>query len=124
MLNNPYAKMQNDTVFTASKEELTLMLYEAGIKFCNLAVMAIEKKDMVKAHEHIVRVEDIIREFQITLDFKYPIANELNNLYNYMHRRMAEANVKKNPEIVKEVLGMFRNFRDTWKEAMKIARAG
>ncbi|MCL2189718.1 MAG: flagellar export chaperone FliS [Defluviitaleaceae bacterium] len=121
---NPYAKMQEDSIFTASKEELTLMLYEGGIKFCNLALTDIEKKDTVKANEHIQRVQDIIREFQITLDFKYPISNELNTLYDYMHRRMVSANIRKDATIVKEVLGMFRSLRDTWKEAMKIARAG
>jgi len=116
--------MHVDAVMTASKEELTLMLYEGGIKFCNLALMAIEKKDTVKAHEHIQRVQDIVREFQITLDFKYPIANELNNLYDYMHRRLVTANIRKDAAVMNEVLGMFRSMRDTWKEAMKIARAG
>ena len=120
---NPYAKMQNDAVFTASKEELTLMLYEGGIKFCNLALTAMEKKDIVKTNEHMQRVQDIVREFQITLNFSYPIAHELNNLYDYMHRRLVIANIKKDETIVKEVLGMFRSLRDTWKEAMKIARA-
>ena len=121
---NPYAKMKEDAIFTASKEELTLMLYEGGIRFCNLALTAIEKKDIIKANEHIQRLQDIVREFQITLDFKYPIANEFNALYEYMHRRLVAANIKKDPVIIKEVLSMFRSLRDTWKEAMKIARAG
>jgi flagellar protein FliS len=64
-----------------------------------------------------------VREFQITLNFDYPIAHELNNLYDYMHRRLVTANLKKDESILKEVLGMFRSMRDTWKEAMKLARA-
>ncbi|MCL2203447.1 MAG: flagellar export chaperone FliS [Defluviitaleaceae bacterium] len=121
---NPYAKMQNDAIMTASKEELTLMLYEGGIKFCNLALVAMEKKDVQKCNEHIQRVQDIVREFQITLNFAYPIAHELNNLYDYMHRRLVTANIRKDLTILKEVLGMFRSMRDTWKDAMKLARAG
>jgi flagellar protein FliS len=115
--------MQDDAVMTASKEELTLMLYEGGIKFCNQALVALEKKDIPKANELILRIQDIVREFQITLDHKYPISQQFNNLYDYMFRRLVEANFRKDAAILTEVLGMFRFFRDTWKEAMKLARA-
>jgi len=123
MKPNPYAKMQNDAVYTASKEELTLMLYEGGIKFCNLALTAMEKNDSVKKNELLQRIQDIVREFQITLNFDYPISNELNNLYDYMHRRLVTANIRNDAEALTEVLNMFRSMRDTWKEAMKLARA-
>jgi len=121
---SPYNKMLEDAVMTASKEELTLMLYEGGIRFLNKALMAIEKKDVLQAHQHIIRVQDIVREFQITLDHQYEIAQQLDALYDYMHRRLVEANMSKDVEILNEVLGMFREFRDTWKEAMKLAKLG
>ena len=110
---------------TASKEELTLMLYEGGIKFLNQAIIALEKEDIVKANNLIQRAEDIVREFQITLDHQYEeISKPLDALYDYMHRRLVEANLQKDVEILNEVLGMFREMRDTWKEAMKLAKAG
>ena len=121
---NPYNKMLEDSVLSATKEELTLMLYEGGIRFLNQALVAIEKKDFPKANTAIQRAEDIVREFQITLDRKYPIAEQLDSLYDYMYRRLVEGNMTKDPEIIGEVLGMFREFRDTWKEAMKIAKSG
>ena len=119
---NPYNKMLEDQVMTATKEELTLMLYEGGIKFLNQAIIALEKEEFLKANQLIVRVEDIVREFQITLDHSYPISAQLDPLYDYMHRRLVEANMSKNVEIVKEILGMFREFRDTWKEAMRLSK--
>ena len=124
MQSNPYNKMKENAVLTAPKEELTLMLYDGGIKFLNKAIMAAEKKDVTNAHAAILRVQDIVREFQITLDHKYPIAQELDALYDYMHRRLVEANLRKDIDILNEILGMFREFRDTWKEAMKLAKAG
>ena len=48
-----YAVYANSKVQTASPAELTLMLYEAAIKFCNIAEMAIEKNDIQKAHDNI-----------------------------------------------------------------------
>lgn len=119
---NPYEKMLEDKIMTATREELTLMLYEGGIKFLNKAIMAVEKKDVTTAHAQILKTQDIVREFQITLDHQYPIAQELDALYDYMHRRLVEANMRKDLEILNEILGMFREFRDTWKEAMKLAK--
>ena len=121
-LKNPYAKIEDSAVFTASKEELTLMLYEGALKFMNQAIDAAEHADMQKSNSLIIRVEDIIREFQITLDFKYEISNQLNSLYDYMHRRLIEANMTKNIGIMKEIRDMLREFRDLWKEAMVAAK--
>jgi len=114
--------MYADGMHTASKEELVLMLYEGGIKFLNQAIIAIEKKDYMRANQVILRVQDIIREFQITLDHQYPISQQFDALYDYMHRRLVEANMSKDIDMLNEVLGMFREFRDTWREAMKIAK--
>ena len=120
---NPKLQLLQKQIETASKEELTLMLYEGGIKFLNQAIIALEKNDYVKANNLIQRTEDIVREFQITLDHKYEISKSLDSLYEYMHHRLVEANMQKDIEILNEVLGMFREMRDTWKEAMKLAKA-
>ena len=62
-----YAQYNNSKVLTASPAELTLMLYEGAIKFCNIAIMAIEKKDIEKSHINIVKVENIINYLQLSL---------------------------------------------------------
>lgn len=122
LANNAYSQYANNRILTASPAELTLMLYEGAIKFCNIAIMAIENKDIEKAHNNIMKVQRIIEEFQITLDFKYPIANDFNNVYNYLMRRLREANMTKDKEILEEVNGHIRTMRDTWKEVMRLAK--
>lgn len=122
MTNNAYSQYANNRILTASPAELTLMLYEGAIKFCNIAIMAIENKDIQKAHNNIMKVQRIIEEFQITLDFKYPIANDFNNVYNYLIGRLREANMTKDKDILEEVNGHIRTMRDTWKEVMKLAK--
>lgn len=122
MTNNAYSQYANNRILTASPAELTLMLYEGAIKFCNIAIMAIENKDIQKAHNNIMKVQRIIEEFQITLDFKYPIANDFNNVYNYLIGRLREANMTKDKDILEEVNGHIRTMRDTWKEVMRLAK--
>lgn len=118
---NPYQAYANNP--TSSKpEDLTLMLYEGAIKFGNLAKVAIEKKDYPTAHKYLIRVQDIIREFQITLDRQYPISEEFDVMYDYIYRRLVEANLNKDVEILDECIELIREFRDTWKEVIKLVR--
>lgn len=63
-------------ILTASPAELTLMLYEGAIKFCNIALIAIEKQDYEKANINIKKAENIITEFKVTLNHKYPVAKD------------------------------------------------
>lgn len=118
-INNAYAQYSNNKILTASPAELTLMLYEGAIKFCNIAIMGVEQSNIQKAHDNIIKVERIIREFQITLNFDYPVAKDFDAIYAYLIRRLHEANVKKSIPILEEVLGHLRTMRDTWKEVMK-----
>ncbi len=119
---NPYAQYNNSKILTASPAELTLMLYEGAIKFCNIAIMGIEQKDIEKAHVNIVKVQRIIDEFRATLDRKYPVAEDFDRVYVYILQRLFEANIKKDKEILEEVLVHLRSMRDTWKEVMQKGR--
>lgn len=120
MTGNPYAQYNQNKILTASPAELTLMLYDGAIKFCNIAIMGIEQNDVSKAHNNIMKVQKIIEEFQITLNFKYEIANDFNNVYNYLMKRLREANMTKDKEILKEVDEHLHTMRDTWKEVMRL----
>lgn len=113
-----YAQYNNSKVLTASPAELTLMLYDGAIKFCNIAIMAIEKKDIEKSHINIVKVENIINYLQSTLDTKYPVAEDYDRIYTYLLQRLVQANMKKDPEILQEVCEHLHSVRDTWKEVM------
>lgn len=121
-LPNAYAQYNNNKVLTASPAELTLMLYEGMIKFCNRAIDAVENKDIQKAHTNIVKIEDIIEHLRITLDMKYPVAQDFEIIYLYLDRRLVEANMKKDKEILVEISEHLHMLRDTWKEVMRINR--
>lgn len=110
---------QRNAIMTASPAELTLMLYEGAIKFCNIAIMGIEKNDMEKAHINLKKAQDIISEFRITLDHKYPVWEDFDRVYDYIYRRLVEANMSKDIETIEDALKYIREMRDTWKEVMK-----
>ena len=116
-----YQQYKNSKVLTASPAELTLMLYDGCIKFCNMGVMAINGKDYAAANKNIQKAERIIGEFKMTLDHKYEVAKDFDNIYDYVLRRLHEANMLKDTEILNECITHMRSLRDTWKEVMKQA---
>ena len=121
-LPNAYSQYNNNKVMTASPAELTLMLYDGAIKFCNVAIMEIEKKNIQQAHNNIIKVQNIIEYLRTTLDMKYPVAQDFENIYAYLDQRLVMANIKKDPEILEEILTHLRAVRDNWKEVMRINR--
>lgn len=122
MAVNAAAIYNDNKILTANPAELTLMLYEGAIKFCNRALLAIEKNDIEKANNNILKAQKIITELRATLDFSYPVANQFEMVYDYIYRRLVESNIKKDKEILEEALGYIREMRDTWKEVMKLAK--
>lgn len=124
IMHNPYANYQNSKIMTASPAELTLMLYDGAIKFCNMAIMGVEQRNIQKAHDNIKKVQNIITEFRSTLNHDYAVAEDFDKVYKYINERLVEANIRKDKKILEEVLVHIRTMRDTWKEVMHLAGAG
>jgi flagellar protein FliS len=121
-MSNSAMAYKNNAIATASPGDLTLMLYDGAIKFCNIALMALEKNDYDAAHTNIVKAEKIIIEFRSTLNFDYPVAKDFDNAYDCIYERLVMANIKKDPVLLTEALGFIRDMRDTWREVLKQVR--
>lgn len=119
MIANPYQQYQNNSILTASKNELTLMLYNGAIKFCNQAIEAIKEGSVQEGHNYIMRAQDIIEELRITLNKAYPIALEMDKLYEFASYSLIEANITKDTNKIEDALYIMREFRDVWKEITK-----
>ncbi|MGN0154392.1 MAG: flagellar export chaperone FliS [Lachnospiraceae bacterium] len=119
---NPYAKYANNKITTATPAELTLMLYEGAIKFCNLAKIDMEKGEYGDALHHVQRARNIIVELQSTLDFKYPVAKDFDVIYTYIFNLMIECNKNHNIDALEEILLQLRELRDIWKQVMRQAK--
>lgn len=123
-INNPYARYKQSSIMTASPEELVLMLYNGAMKFLRQAIIHIENRDIPSAHKAIIRVQDITIEFMSNVDRKYEVGKNLYNLYDFIHNKLVQANVSKSITLLEEVYDMYKELRDTWEEAMKIAKKG
>lgn len=110
---------KTNSINSASPAKLTLMLYDGAIKFCNIAAESIDENNIEKAHENIMKTENIIMELRATLDKKYKVADEFDKVYDYIYRRLVEANMKKDKEVLLEALKHIKTMRETWVEVMR-----
>ena len=121
-LNNPYNKYQENNLLTASKEELILMLYDGAIKFGNQAKISLDKKNYEESNRLILRIQNIIQELQLNLDYNYKISANFDLLYDYVKNQLMEANIKKDKLFLENALEIIRSFRVMWKEAILISK--
>lgn len=109
-------------IMTASPAELTLMLFNGAIRFTTESMLAIDSGDMNKSHTANIKAQNIIREFMVTLDMQYEISKGWYALYEYIHYRLVQANIKKDKAMLAEAKGLITELRDAWHEAMKATR--
>ncbi|TCN26752.1 flagellar export chaperone FliS [Mesobacillus foraminis] len=121
-INNPYQSYQQNSVNTASPGELTLMLYNGCLKFIHIAKNAIQTKDIQVKNTNIQKAQKIIQELMVTLNQDLEVSKDMLSLYDYMNRRLIEANIKSDAGILEEVEGLVTEFRDTWKQVIQINR--
>ena len=88
----------------------------------NIAIEAIENKNYEKANTYIQKTHRIIDEFRSTLNFKYPVAQEFENVYVMISEKLVYANMKKDVEVLQDVLKHLRSMRETWEEVMRLAK--
>lgn len=121
-MTNAASLYQGAAIKTATPAELTLMLYNGAIKFCNLAAVGIEEKDIEKANNNLIKAQNIIWELQGTLDFKYAVSKDFDLIYNKILRNLLVANVKKDIDSLNEALEDIRDLRDMWVQIMKVVK--
>ena len=124
VIGNPYAQYQNSKVLTASPAELTLMLYEGIIKFINIGILAIGEKDYEKANINIIKAERIVDHLNGTLNHKYPVAKDFENICKCIMDALLQGNIKKDTAELERALEYSRMIRDTWKEVMSQTEKG
>lgn len=124
IIMNPYLKQyQQSQIQTASPEKILIMLYDGAIQFLNKALKALKDKDIQETHNNIIGAQRIITEFMNTLDVKSggDVCKNLYSLYEYLHYRLVQANIQKNPQMIEEVLRHLKDLKETWEEAIRIA---
>ncbi|MGM0837648.1 MAG: flagellar export chaperone FliS [Bacillota bacterium] len=121
-INNPYQAYQQNSVSTASPGELTLMLYNGALKFMRLAKKGIEDKNLELKNTNLIKAQKIVQELMVTLNTDLEVSKSMLSMYDYLNRRLIEANIKNDLSIIEEVETLMTEFRDAWKQVIQTNR--
>ena len=118
MYNNGYNVYKSNSVNYASKEQLLLMLVDGAVKFAKRAELAMEKNDIQETHNNIIKTQNIFTELAASLDQKAgDWAVQLFKVYRFINERLIQANIKKDINILREVMPLIEQVKDLWHEA-------
>jgi len=115
------AAYQDAGVTTQSKGRLIVLLYEGAIKFMNLAIKELEANNYEEKGRYINRAQDIINELNAVLDTDAggEIAANLRKLYLFINNRLSEANAKRDPQMIREVITLMEELNQGWKAIVR-----
>ncbi|MFZ2149362.1 MAG: flagellar export chaperone FliS [Sedimentisphaerales bacterium] len=114
---NGIAAYQDNTITTQSKGRLIVMLYDGAIKFMRLAIKELEANNYEAKGRYINKAQDIINELNVVLDMDAggEIATNLRKLYCFMSKRLSEANIKRDPQMIRDVIKLMEELNQSWK---------
>lgn len=114
---NGVGAYRDTAVTTQSKGRLIVLLYDGAIKFMRLAIKELEAGNYEAKGRYINRARDIINELNAVLDVETggEIAAGLRELYCFMNTRLSEANMERDPQIIREVITLMEELNQSWK---------
>lgn len=122
MITQARAAYLDASIATASPTRLLVMLLERLVLDVQRGLEAQQQTDVAEAHRQLTHAQDIVLELQSSLRPEaFTGGHELAALYGYLHRRLVQANVRKDQEITAECLTLAGELRDTWREAAMVS---
>jgi len=123
MYSNGYNVYKNNSINYASKDQLLLMIVDGAVKFSKTAQFAIKENNIKKASENLIKTQDIFTELMVSLDRNAgEWAVQLYKVYQFIHDKLIEVNLKKDINILQEIIPLIEGVRNTWYEAFEKAK--
>lgn len=119
MMSNPYQKYMEQSVSTMTPVQLVVKLYEKAETELKKAVIYIEKNNFEGANNSISRVQSIVDSLDGSLKIKYEISDNLTALYSFLRERLVQANIKKDTDIINELIPFFTDLKEAFTEVSR-----
>ncbi|WP_413380227.1 flagellar export chaperone FliS [Alkalihalobacillus sp. 1P02AB] len=111
--------LTEEWLYQKSSQEITSLLYEACLNQLEESIESIELKNFIKANEHLQKASDILVRLGAGLNYEAGIlADQLEQLYQYMAERLLLANLQKDRQIIEEIIVILHQLMNAWNEAM------
>lgn len=122
MNRNGYQQYKEQSVNTMTRGEMLLLLYDELLKRLTRAELALEKKDYGLFEKSVNRCGEIITYLKDSLNYEYPISNELRRMYDFFLYELGRIEAGRNREVIEELRPLVTELRDAFGEADKKVR--
>ena len=123
-MQNPYARYKEQSVMTMTQGDMINLLFDEVINRLNKGLVSLEQNDYEGSNPHFKKAQAIVTHLSTTLDHQYEVSGGLASLYEYFNYQILQANIKKSPEPVEEVLPMITELKEAFSQADKQVRMG
>lgn len=114
---DPTAAYRTAQVSSASRAGQIVLLYQGAIRFASQHLAFIERHDVEQAHKASIRAQEIVSALRGALDLSAgPIAVQLDQLYDFVSRRLVDGNLTKEPRPTEEAIKVLRGLLEAWQE--------
>jgi len=114
---DPTSAYRTTQVVGASPVGQIVLLYQGAIRFGVQHLAWLDRREIEKAHAASIRAQEIVSALRGSLDLSAgPIAIQLDQLYDFVLRRLMDGNVKKDPRPTEEALRVLRGLLEGWQE--------
>lgn len=124
-MSNPYSAYKKQSVSTMTPVEVVIKLYSETERQLAIGVSAIESKDIKKAHESLMKAQELLGALRGSLDMDIPISNNLDQLYDFFQRSAANANLNKDAEHaeeLKKIIPMIADLHDAFTQISQMTK--
>jgi flagellar secretion chaperone FliS len=111
------AAYRENAVVTQPAGRIIVLLYEGAVRFLRQAMDAMASNDIARKSDLICRAQAIIDELNLSLDMDAggEVASNLRSLYNFMRRHLTEANTRKDPQRIRDVITCLEDLLAGWR---------
>lgn len=121
-MRNPYQNYKEQSILTMTPGNLLITLYDEVLKELSTAKVALESEDYNRTNKALQKSQRILNHLKATLNFDYSVSENLDALYDYFISRIIQANIKKDPAVLDEIIPMVSDLRDTYSQADRLSR--
>lgn len=113
-----------EIVYQKTPQQLTALLYEAGLEQFANAARFIQEENFIEANRSMQKINDILNRLGAGLNYEAGIiADQLDQVYNFIADTVVQANVKKDAATLHDAERLFQTLSEAWNEALKNAPA-
>lgn len=112
-------KIYTEKIAKANRTELIVLLYDMFLDYISDARDCFKKDDMFEFTLNIKRAEKVLMHLEDSLDFTYPISNNLYSLYVYCQRVITQTIYKKDIFYLPEAEKVITSLRGSFEEIAK-----